>query len=715
MVPMKTAVVVLIAALLLEPLFACSPDLTPALHFTKHPDDPIAAYVGGELGILHPSYARAYLVVAYRWMTDPPDAAARQGMGELLDRRLRHDDDGVAVLTRWQQARARFGPPPRVDPYRPGNDYGWFVNCGDDAFRTAANTLEARIAAFGAGHRGVRSWVSAQDMVFANCDGANATPLPAQLDLPPVFHYDRAYQLAAADFYAMRYERARARFLAIARDRNSQWRHIARYVAVRTLIRQTNIAALAIPFDAPAPDPRIGPVVAELEAILADPDMQSLHEDAERLLRYVHYRGNPQARLASSARVLASNGRYSAGRFREELEHYTWLLNRGDPEPRDAMTDWIRTFQDPDQRAYAVRRWRTTKSLPWLVAALAHAQPDDAAVPALLAARVDRDSPAFLTISYHRARLLTALGRYGEARAEVDRAIRRKGLTLSTRQLLGDLRRALARSLGEFVRDVAQMPVGDAHTEREFVPLVDATAVLPRQAAMVFNRALPLDQLVLAARDESLPASVRHPLLVAVFTRAALLRRDALARRLSHEVAKLDPELADALQRWRAAPPARRRFETLDLIVHFPALTPYVEPLGSRLAGAWPLSKVFHGHGENWWCDGDSETEVRMAAYQPMPYVVPLFAQSPAIRERAERERRQLRAFGARSHYIVRGAIAWARAHPNDPGVPEALSVAIKGARWACGESTKDASLAFLILHTRYKNTKWAQETRYFY
>jgi len=58
------------------------------------------------------------------------------------------------------------------------------VNCLDDAYRNAANTLELRARSFGLEHPGIKSWVNAQEAVFSNCSGGESVPPAPEEGLP---------------------------------------------------------------------------------------------------------------------------------------------------------------------------------------------------------------------------------------------------------------------------------------------------------------------------------------------------------------------------------------------------------------------------------------------------------------------------------------------------------------------------------------------------
>src|SRR5947209_7120261 len=60
-------IVLAVTAVVLAVAFACAPEFPVAVFtFAKHPDFPRTAYLDGKLGVIAPTYARSYLVIAYR-------------------------------------------------------------------------------------------------------------------------------------------------------------------------------------------------------------------------------------------------------------------------------------------------------------------------------------------------------------------------------------------------------------------------------------------------------------------------------------------------------------------------------------------------------------------------------------------------------------------------------------------------------------------------
>ena len=64
-----------------------------------------------------------------------------------------------------------------------------------------------------------------------------------------------------------------------------------------------------------------------------------------------------------------------------------------------------------------------------------------------------------------------------------------------------------------------------------------------------------------------------------------------------------------------------------------------------------------------------------------------------------------------------RTSLEFAVQHPDDPRVPEALSRAVKNTRMNCNNARTGAlsKKAFDLLHSRYSDTAWAKNTKYWY
>src|SRR5436190_18414244 len=199
--------------LLIEPsaTHSCGPDLPEAVFVTyAEPEPPIEAFARGEIGVLHSSWRQKYLIVAFRRLRGLP--LDTQAALLALEAAPRDSSSTPSWAGRWKHARENavgepHGPMVITDgTMQVGNDYIFYTGCLDDGFRTAIATLENRTRRPGSSYELMLDWIRAQDQVFANCRGDSKAPAPAPAGSPPWLVQDRAYQMAAALFYANRFD-----------------------------------------------------------------------------------------------------------------------------------------------------------------------------------------------------------------------------------------------------------------------------------------------------------------------------------------------------------------------------------------------------------------------------------------------------------------------------------------------------------------------------
>src|SRR5438270_176364 len=443
--PRKTfavlALVGLVSFLFPHSTHACGPFFTDAIFvYSKHPDFPLEQFAAGKLGVVEPGWARSYLVAAYRNLSgaglSPTEVTAIKG---LWDERLNYGGelDDSAWIKKWLDARSKvpgLAASAEIRAFRnreKPNEYESFLNCQEDAFDNAVATLNERIRRFGADSTQVRDWIVAQDIVFSNCKAGRQIPESPQTDQDALIRADRAYQIAAANFYAGSFDEARQQFDAIARNQSSPWHDKAPYLAARSLLRKGSFANKD-----DDRRPQLTEAETRLNTILKDKSLASSHAAAVRLLNLVHLRLHPTETLHELAHaIIAKDGRAD---FKQAVWDYTVLLDKfvGDDEKvdkqklpaeasADELSDWILTFQDQSAAAanYSLGQWQKTRALPWLLAAISKATGTQQQSEALLsaAAQVDHRSPAFASITFHSIRLLVAAKRVDEARAALDR------------------------------------------------------------------------------------------------------------------------------------------------------------------------------------------------------------------------------------------------------------------------------------------------------
>jgi hypothetical protein len=770
--------------------FACGPDFTgPTFVATAGPDFPISDYARGKLGLLQHTYHHEPLYIAYRNLSGK---AFNDAEVKMLAEHSAATADAAAGpdSQKWQQTwrdrRAEllrqmpelhpnyYGEYGIVRELARGDSYIFYVNCLNNAFESAVQTLNQRAKQFGPQSPAVKDWIAAQDQVFENCSAQGYPPKPkpavipaaAHPEDPDVIRADRAYQIAAAHFYAEEFDEAQSGFEAIAKDPVSPYSKLAPYLVARALIRKGTIESGDGDYD-----PRVlSQAEAKLRAILADKDLAEMHDPAERLLGFVRIRLHREQRTNELEASLLNGD--ASKTFRQDLTDYLWLLDHPVPTKTVApaaegpgqsadkaqqfeensrlkgsdMTDWIFTFQQGGDVAlqHSLQRWQETKSLPWLVAALTKVSAEDKAAVDLsaAAAKITVDSPAFVTVAFHRLRLLEQSGKQDDARQQLDQLLAQHGanLSLSAKNEFLALRMKLATNLEEFLRFAPRIS-NDAEAYPN--PPVDrgtaaseTAAHFDADASVVLTNKLPLRLLADAAKSNGLPPSLRRDVVVAAWTRAILLNNEAVAQELAPTLQEVVPETKVTVAEYNgAADAASRRFAAVLNILRNPGFRPFVSSgyaRGNLYTIGEPGFDRIDSLRDNWWCAFTSSPENQSYGDYFRMYA----GLSPALREvywgdeipspnfltddqraTATSERHELGKQLGAPNWLGKEAIDWAQAHPDDPRVPEALHLVVRARRYGCGDSGPEnySKAAFDLLHKRYPESEWTKKTPYWF
>ncbi|MDX6404277.1 MAG: hypothetical protein QOH70_1732 [Blastocatellia bacterium] len=730
---------------------ACGPFFTDAIFvYSKHPDFPLESFAAGKLGVLQMNWARSYLVAAYRNLAgNRLSESEAKGIKGVWDDRLNlswesNDDQWVK---KWNEARKQvpgLTAPPEIKVYRnreKPHEYESILNCQQDAFENAEATLSERIKKFGADSAAVRDWIGAQDKVFANCGEGKLIPEAARPDQDSLIRADRAYQIAAANFYATNFDEAKQQFDSIALDKSSPWRDKAGYLAARSMLRKGSLAEKeedGRPFLAEAE--------TRLNAVLKDNSATASHHASKRLLNLVRLRLHPEEKLHELAHSLIKKD--ASADFKQDVWDYTALLDKflGDSDESnkpvrpsglnsDELTDWVLTFEDssPAAATHALAQWEKSKSLPWLVAAISKANGQQPKAGALLsaAASVDHTSPAFPSLAFHSVRLLTESNRGGEARATLDKilAADRQQLPPSTVNLLLAQRTTLAQNLAEFLQAAQRVPAGfsDDSDGRE-IPEEESSVKETTKGSAVFfdldganafNKAMPVALIKDAASSKALAPNLQRDVAQAAFVRAALLDDRATADQAAALLQGMYPQLKEFLSAYqKAATPDARRFSAVYMSLKFPGLRPYV----SAGVGRTTALEEVDSYRDNYWCaeaptpqSGPPSQDVEEGKAKAKLIPIPEFlkpSQSVAATQSGA-----LQALGTAPDYFCRIAIAWTEKNPADPRAPEALHLAVRSTRYGCtdDQTGRWSKAAYDLLHRRYPNTTWAKNTKYWF
>lgn len=730
------------------PAGACAFYTTVYFTYSTHPDIPMAPYVRGRLGVVLKTYARSYLVVAWRYFQNKPltDGEQKAALKVWNDRMSYAVSDCEDASGEWLKARSTVTGIPKaaeINIQRPvvAGSYNTYCNCLPDSFRQAAATLKERVIKYGAASDGIKEWVKAQDQVFANCgySGWGDKPAPAPSYPPPLpatadklAQADRAYQIAAAHFYAKDFDTAHKEFLAIASDAGSPWQAVSRYLAARALVRK-GMLSKEEGFDA-------GPLeqaATELSAMLGDSSMQKLKEDITDLLRYC------QVRVAPGAVVTALSADVRKQIMFTNLNEYTRTLDvltgnsdtgglTGDYNAQptalkgDEMTDWIVTVQStgPESAAHAVSEWKSKQSLPWLLAALAKVDPKagggDATAVVAAAQKLDAKSPGYYTAQYHLNDWDVAKNDSSSARARLNTLLDtpQPELPPSARNLYRSQRMQIARNLNEFMRDAFPKPVclcgsGFIDEVPEDVEKLEASGKypdigphIPFDTENVIDGQFPLSVWLQAAQSPYTVAPIKKHFLWSGLTRAILLKNEGAARKFAELVKPLDAKNTAVLTSYiNEKDPQTRNFIGAFILLRNNRSVPQI-------------SYGDYDEGELWWWGDQPGKLPEDESFKDLnrPKSVATFLTSEEVAHGAA-EIKALNAVPTAPNYLSSIAIAWAKSHPADPRVPEALHLAVRCTHY--GQTTDATSKlskeAFQILHARFKGNTWTKQTPYYY
>ncbi len=698
------------------PLPACGPDFSPPEFVRRKEPDDRARFLAGHLGVLSPSLKTAWQVLAWRRLsglaTPAADVAALAPAGP-------NESDVWPLPNAWLEARKaavpgaedvsistdRYVEIPAVDDSGEAyTDSVPYLNCPADAFRTAIATLADRRTHFPAA---VASWVKAQDAVFASCGDGEAPAVAApEPGLPVELAADRRYQMAAASLYAGRFDDARSRFQAIAKEKSSPWSGIAPYLATRALVRQASLSPGQVDRK------RLAQADQELAALIADQDRAAWHPAAGRLRDWIAIRARPTERTTELAGRLAAP-QVDPEALGRQLTDYSYLLRRAPhPASPDPLTEWIDVFGAPSPQgaAKALERWRATHTLPWLVAALTVAPGDGKAPADLLQAAADLkdDSPGKATATFQRARLLIAAGKGSEARKDLDHLLE-SPLSRGSENLAKSLRLRTSTSLDDLLGDGIQQRLSDPEATEEDQKEAASARYLTGEAAFWLNTSLPLARFGAASGKVS-AEDVRERLAEATWTRALLLADPAMAESAAKTIGDEVPEIAA----WAAAAPADRPSLAAWALLKNPGLAPVVEGGYPR----WAAVGEVDDYRRNWWCAklptevGDDDKNSDLPDLSGKPAFL-----SAAENSAAECEGKSLEALGEGYDVVANRVLAWARERPADPNVPEALYLTSQRAKVAgCRQEKPNLSKAsFDLLKKSYPQSEWAKKAKYWF
>jgi hypothetical protein len=315
-------------------------------------------------------------------------------------------------------------------------------------------------------------------------------------------------------------------------------------------------------------------------------------------------------------------------------------------------------------------------------------------------------------------------------------------LDTSSLNMFLSLRFQLSRNLNELLELAPRFTAGTIFTVGESTAKpgsVHAKQWFDADSVKIFNEALSSTRLYQAVLKNSLPPNLQKELIRAAWTRSILVENESAITGLLDELELYFPEIKGHLQSYMdAGNPESKQFALALLILRFPGLSPFLSSgIPARLTGYRPQTRLsgIDNLGNNWWCGFGISGAIgsRTGARRSFPYSewakirdmetkraeptdFPAFLDAASIAEMQE-EWNKLAALESAPSYLGKIVLNYARNHPRDTRIPEALHLVVKSTRYGCNDenSGKYSREAFQLLHKKYKSSRWTEKTPYWF
>jgi hypothetical protein len=280
---------------------------------------------------------------------------------------------------------------------------------------------------------------------------------------------------------------------------------------------------------------------------------------------------------------------------------------------------------------------------------------------------------------------MAGTGSAATARAELDKAL--PGVKAigsdSANNLFTGLRMRTATNLNDALADAPRKILERTSEERSSLDQcadvmknpkrsydclkVNSPVEFSDDAAAIFNNETPIGVLAQAAQSGALPPHLKRSVTIMAWVRSVLLKNEAVA-------AQMLPLLPQKLQQQAGAGVG---FHPLMTILRNPGLRPYLDGGVQRSASY----DFVESYADNWWC-GDW-------AHSYGEYGAPVHSESvafllPQAQQTGKSETAALIALGSAEESLGSEVLDYARAHPSDPDIPEALYLTLRTIRYGC-------------------------------
>lgn len=775
-----TSILLSLSFLLLpaRPAMACAPDLAYAILFNgNHPDLPLKLFAAGNIGIVLQGWAKSYLVVAYRNLIGKPlskdeqDSVVKLWHDRIIEGSRFNESISPDLKNAYLIVRAKalgVDPKTQSDVYYAVDSFCYKNGIGDNAFILAKDTLNILIAKFGAKSPPVKDWVKAQDGIF----GAKGSVVTVPSELPkgsdPILQDARNYQIAAANFYLKKFDKAAVEFQDLTASSNVQIKQIAPYMVLRS---RASAAMNGSTTD------EVDKVIKELQKAADSADKASSRENILDLLRPVSYLNQSSLDVTKTLASSITNG--TSKRFGRDVGDLTFLLDGNAPlsgldiqgptgsdlRTADDLADWVLTVQssifmgweDTDEEKakakaareaagkHAIEMWRQKKTEVWLVGALMTntlREGDQELFDA--AANVRDDSPAYATCRYYMADSLLLRGKKHETRKLLATVWSKPNLPPTTRNIFSVQMASDCYTVPDFLKYSVVNPPEILQSTSDLVSpkffKLEAANTYQTEPSCFdafvsedLSKNGPLSVWMAFTQSQNLSAKFKPVFLRTAWTRAQMLQQSDDADGIAAEVAATNPLLAPAIAKIKAAPagPAKQ-FAIASAILKNYGMSPYLR--GGAERHGLPL-KEFDYYNNNFWVPFPLEDKKNTDDYSSYNDTVG-FCGSYAMRDRlrqytengvlkrlSDAEKKDAvaeRALLLKNHpsrFLGQAVLDWQKTHPTDADVPELLYRIVKLPKWTdvTPVGSEFSKKAYFVLHQKYPGNPWTKKAVCYY
>lgn len=402
------------------------------------------------------------------------------------------------------------------------------------------------------------------------------------------------------------------------------------------------------------------------------------------------------------------------------------------------LTDWLFSMQAGESAyRHSLGRWRDTNSKAWLVAALTNSTSDSAEIDELIRAaqKLAPNDAAFPTCAYHSARILIAKRQSARAARILDELmVNTNDLPVSSRNEIARLRFTICDDLSSFLKSALRKPFTfldyaesttineviakqkawwspessqsksewDAYTESLYAEHKrwEDRLMFDVDSTTIINERFPISLLLEAQESPELPVYLRERLAIVIWTRAVLLKNDAVLRRIAPQLLETAPEVRDYLS---APNTVERRIASLFVIYRHPNFLPYLQ-------SGFDTPHFSYQTPAGWWCEPDYSEYISTgeSVRIRIPSGPPFLSRSQIAAAAAESA--ALKAIGSAPGFLAETAIELQRLRPDDSRIPEMLLIASNANVSFIGNCNSFAGREKAIELLKRRYPKWAKK-----